>query len=285
LTRLWHIRAPLLICFLVYARYSQFARREQTVIKCEVKAAPANLLGSSGCQVCFFKGGDMSYGYEINELAKEESWRMFRIIGEFVEGFDKLSGIEPAVTIYGSSRLGVDDELYAETEEIAYRLGQSGFSIVTGGGPGVMEAANKGARKAGVTSVGLNISLPEEQVCNAYTTRSITFDHFFTRKVMLVKYAVAFVIMPGGLGTLDELTEVLTLMQTHKTKPFPVVLFNSEFWKGFLDWLRSSVLFRKYVSEKDFDLLRVLDRPEEVVEAIQRWYVGHEVIGKKALLK
>jgi len=227
----------------------------------------------------------MPYGYEINELAKEESWRMFRIMGELVEGFDNLSGIEPAVTIYGSSRLGVEDELYAETGEIAYRLGQLGFSIVTGGGPGVMEAANKGARKAGVTSVGLNISLPEEQVCNDYTTKSITFDHFFTRKVMLVKYAIAFVIMPGGLGTLDELTEVLTLMQTHKIKPFPVVLFNSEFWQGFLGWLRSSVLSRKYISESDFDLLRVLDSPEEVVEAIRRWYVGHEVVGRKALLK
>jgi uncharacterized protein (TIGR00730 family) len=227
----------------------------------------------------------MPYGYEINELAKEESWRMFRIIGEFVEGFDNLSSIEPAVTIYGSARLGADDQLYVETEEIAYRLGQLGFSIVTGGGPGVMEAANKGARKAGVTSVGLNISLPEEQVCNAYTTKSITFDHFFTRKVMLVKYAVAFVIIPGGLGTLDELTEVLTLIQTHKIKPFPVVLFNSEFWEGFLDWLRSSVLSRNYVSESDFDLLRVLDRPDEVVEAIRKWYVRHEVTGRKALLK
>jgi hypothetical protein len=225
----------------------------------------------------------MAYGYEINELAKGESWRMFRIIGEFVEGFDKLSGIEPAVTIYGSSRLPADDELYTETEEIAYRLGQLGFSIVSGGGPGVMEAANKGAKRAGVASVGLNISLPEEQVSNAYATKSITFDHFFTRKVMLVKYAVAFVIMPGGLGTLDELTEVLTLMQTHKIKPFPVVLFRSEFWHGFLDWLRSSVLSRNYISEDDFELLRVLDRTDEVVEAIRRWYVGHEVIGEKAL--
>jgi len=227
----------------------------------------------------------MSYRYEINELAKEESWRMFRIIGELVEGFDSLAGIEPAVTIYGSSKLRVDDKLYAETEEIAYRLGQLGLSIVTGGGPGVMEAANKGARKAGVASVGLNISLPEEQVCNAYATRSITFHHFFTRKVMLVKYAVAFVIMPGGLGTLDELTEILTLMQTHKIKPFPVILFSGEFWKGFLDWLRSSVLSRNYISEKDFELLRVLDRPDEVVEAIRRWYVGHEVIGEKVLHK
>jgi uncharacterized protein (TIGR00730 family) len=277
--------AYVLICIFTYATYSQIARREQAVIKFRIKVAQAGLLDSAGCYLCFLKGGDMSYGYEINELAKEESWRMFRIIGEFVEGFDNLSGIEPAVTIYGSARLRADDELYAETEEIAYLLGQLGFSIVTGGGPGVMEAANKGAQRAGVTSVGLNISLPEEQVCNAYSTRSITFNHFFTRKVMLVKYAVAFVIMPGGLGTLDEVTEVLTLIQTHKIKPFPVVLYNSEFWKGFLDWLRSSVLSRKYVSEDDFDLLRVLDRPDDVVEAIRRWYVGHEVIGQKALPK
>ncbi len=225
----------------------------------------------------------MPYEYEINELAKEESWRMFRIIGEFVEGFDNLSGIEPAVTVYGSARLKAGDELYAATEEIAWRLGQLGFSIVTGGGPGVMEAANKGGRRAGVTSVGLNISLPEEQVCNPYATKSITFNHFFTRKVMLVKYAEAFVIMPGGLGTLDEVTEILTLMQTHKIKPFPVILFNGEFWRGLLDWLRSAVLSRRYISKKDFDLLRVLDRPDEVAEAIQRWHVGHEVIGRKAL--
>jgi uncharacterized protein (TIGR00730 family) len=232
-----------------------------------------------------FEGGDMSYGYEINELAKEESWWMFRIIGELVEGFDSLAGIEPAVTIYGSSVLKTDDKLYTETEEIAYQLGQLGFSIVTGGGPGVMEAANKGALRAGVTSVGLNISLPEEQVSNVYTTKSLTFHHFFTRKVMLVKYAVAFVIMPGGLGTLDELTEVLTLIQTHKIKPFPVILFDSKFWGGFLDWLKGSVLSRNYISEKDFDLLRVLDSPDEVAEAIRRWHIGHEVVGRKALLK
>ena len=226
----------------------------------------------------------MPYGYEINDLAKEESWRMFRIMGELVEGFDKLSGIEPAVTIYGSARLGVDDELYARTEEIARRLGEAGFSIITGGGPGVMEAANKGALEAGVKSVGLNIELPEEQVCNAYTTKSLTFSHFFARKVMLVKYAIAFVIIPGGLGTLDELTEVLTLMQTHKIRPFPVILFSSEYWKGFLGWLRSSTLARGFVSEDDLDLLRVCDHPDEVTEAVQRWYTKHEVVGRKVLL-
>lgn len=227
----------------------------------------------------------MLYGYEINDLAKEESWRMFRIIGELVEGFDKLSGIEPAVTIYGSARLRADDELYAQTEEIARRLGELGFSIITGGGPGVMEAANKGALKAGVTSVGLNIEMPEEQPCNPYSTKSITFSHFFVRKVMLVKYAIAFVIMPGGLGTLDELTEVLSLIQTHKIKPFPVLLFNSLYWKGFLEWLQSSALARGYISEDDLDLLRVCDHPDEVIEAVQKWYMKQEVVGRRALLK
>jgi hypothetical protein len=227
----------------------------------------------------------MAYEYEINQLVKEESWRMFRIIGEFVEGFDKLSGIEPAVSIYGSARLQPGDKLYAQTEEIARRLGELGFSIVTGGGPGVMEAANKGAHEAGVNSVGLNIDLPEEQLCNPYANRSITFRHFFVRKVMLVKYASAFIIMPGGLGTLDELTEILTLIQTSKIKPFPVILFDSQFWKGFLDWLRNPVLANGYVSEEDFNLLRVCDTPDAVIEAVQKWYIKQEIVGRKAVTK
>jgi uncharacterized protein (TIGR00730 family) len=227
----------------------------------------------------------MPQGYEINDLAKEESWRLFRVIGEMVEGFDKLSGIEPAVTIYGSAQLKAEDELYARTEEIANRLGQLGFGIITGGGPGVMEAANKGALKAGVTSVGLNITLPVEQVCNPFTTKSMTFNHFFVRKVMLVKYATAFIIMPGGMGTLDELTEVLTLMQTHKIRPFPVLLFDGQYWKGFLDWMRNSVLAREFISENDFNLLRVCDRVDEVIEAVQKWYIKQEIVGRKAVLK
>jgi len=227
----------------------------------------------------------MSQEYEINDLAKEESWRMFRIMGELVEGFDKLSGIEPAVTIYGSAQLKAEDELYIQVEEIANRLGQMGFSIITGGGPGVMEAANKGALRAGVTSVGLNINLPEDQACNPYTTKSITFNHFFVRKVMLVKYATAFIIMPGGLGTLDELTEVLTLMQTHKIRPFPVLLFKGQYWKGFLDWLKSCVFARGFISEKDLNLLRICDYPDEVIEAVQRWYIKQEIVGRKALIK
>ena len=227
----------------------------------------------------------MAYEYEINQLVKEESWRLFRIIGEFVEGFDKLSGIEPAVSIYGSARIQPGDKLYAQTEEIARRLGELGFSIVTGGGPGVMEAANKGAREAGVTSIGLNIDLPEEQLCNPYANRTMTFRHFFVRKVMLVKYTTAFVMMPGGLGTLDELTEVLTLIQTHKIKPFPVILFDSQFWKGFLDWLRSPVLANGYVSEEDFNLLRVCDTPDAVIEAVQKWYIKQEIVGRKAVTR
>ena len=226
----------------------------------------------------------MADGYEINDLAKEESWRMFRIIGEMVEGFDKLSGIEPAVTIYGSARIVPQDELYSQTVEIARRLGELGFSIITGGGPGIMEAANKGAAEAGVKSIGLNIELPIEQACNAYATKVITFKHFFVRKVMLVKYAIAFVIMPGGLGTLDELTEILTLIQTHKIKPFPVILYDSKFWKGFQEWLRGTVLARGYVSEVDFDLLRICDDPTDVVETVQKWYIKQEVAGRKAIV-
>jgi uncharacterized protein (TIGR00730 family) len=225
----------------------------------------------------------MAYEYEINELAREESWRMFRIIGELVEGFDELANVAPAVSIYGSARIREGDELYKQTEEIARRLGKMGFSIITGGGPGVMEAANKGAMEAGVTSVGLNIRLPEEQACNVYSTKAITFNHFFVRKIMLVKYASAFIIMPGGLGTLDELTEVLTLMQTLKIKPFPVVLFDSVYWKGFLDWLRDSALSRGFISEEDFDLLRICDRFDEVIDAVRKWHVKHEIIGKKAV--
>jgi uncharacterized protein (TIGR00730 family) len=227
----------------------------------------------------------MPYGYEINDLAKEESWRMFRILGELVEGFDKLSGIGPAVTIYGSARIKADDELFKQTEEIARRLGELGFAIITGGGPGVMEAANKGAREAGVVSVGLNIELPEEQACNPYATKTMTFNHFFVRKVMLVKYATAFVIMPGGLGTLDEVTEVLTLIQTHKIRPFPVLLFNGSYWGGFLDWMQNFALAKGYISEEDFKLVRVCDHVDNIVESVQRWYIKQELIGRKALLR
>jgi uncharacterized protein (TIGR00730 family) len=227
----------------------------------------------------------MDREYQINELQKEESWRMFRIIGEFVEGFDRLSGIGPSVSIYGSARIKPEDELYKQTQETARRLGESGFTIITGGGPGVMEAANKGAREAGVNSIGLNIELPAMQTCNDYTTQTITFKHFFVRKVMLVKYATAFIIMPGGLGTMDELTEVLTLIQTKMIKPFPVILFSATYWKGFLDWLKTTVLSDGMISEEDFSLLRICESPVEAAEIVQKWYIKQEIVGRKALVR
>jgi uncharacterized protein (TIGR00730 family) len=227
----------------------------------------------------------MPQEYEINELAKEESWRMFRIIGELVEGFDRLSGVEPAVSIYGSARVKPGDKLYQKTEEIAHHLGKAGFSIITGGGPGVMEAANKGASRAGVKSVGVNIELPEEQMPNTYSNISLSLRHFFVRKVLLVKYATAFVIMPGGLGTLDELTEVLTLMQTHKIRPFPVLLYDSDYWNGFLDWLRNCTLDKGFISEEDLHLLRVCDDTDEIVDAVNKWYRKQEIAGKSPVAR
>lgn len=222
-------------------------------------------------------------GYEINDLAKEESWRLFRILGELVEGFDHLASVQPAVTIYGSARIKEEHPMYKKTEEIAYRLGKLGFSIITGGGSGVMEAGNKGARAAGVTSVGLNIMLPEEQKPNPYANISLTFHHFFVRKVMLVKYATAFVLMPGGLGTLDEMTEVLTLIQTHKIKPFPVILVNAEFWKGFGNWLRKVVLPAGYISPEDLNLVRVTDDVEEIASIVMTWHKEQRTMGEELL--
>jgi uncharacterized protein (TIGR00730 family) len=221
--------------------------------------------------------------YEINALEKEESWRLFRYIGELVEGFDKLSGIEPAVTIYGSAVVTPDQPDYQNAKQIAYLLGKQGFNIVTGGGPGMMEAANLGASEAGVKSVGLNIALPQEQKANAYTNLNITFNHFFVRKIMLVKYATAFVIMPGGLGTLDEVTEVLTLIQTNKIKPFPVILFNSGFWRGFLDWLQNTTLVTGYISDSDLGLLRISDQPDDVQNIVSSWYLRQAITGRRAI--
>jgi uncharacterized protein (TIGR00730 family) len=225
----------------------------------------------------------MNNEYEINQMAKEDSWRMFRIIGEFVEGFDSLAGIVPAVTIYGSARTKPDTELFKQAEETAYLLGKAGFNIMTGGGPGIMEAANMGARRAGVKSVGLNIQLPVDQACNVYADKTITFHHFFIRKVMLVKYATAFIAMPGGLGTMDELTEVLNLIQTYKIKPFPVIMYSSQYWSGLLDWLKNTVMAQGNISPEDFDLLRVFDAPKEIAAAVKTWYTKQEFSGRKAL--
>jgi uncharacterized protein (TIGR00730 family) len=225
----------------------------------------------------------MADKYEINAFGKEESWRLFRYIGEFVGGFDKLSNIAPAVTVYGSAVATPEMADYQNARQIAYLLGKQGFTIVTGGGPGLMEAANLGASVAGVKSVGLNIELPKEQKYNLYSNLNLSFDHFAVRKVMLVKYATAFVVMPGGLGTLDELMEVLTLIQTKKIKPFPVILFNSHFWSGLLEWLRNTVLVPGYISELDLQLLRISDEPADVQDIVSNWYLRQAIVGRRAI--
>jgi hypothetical protein len=210
--------------------------------------------------------------YEINQLEKEDSWRMFRIIGELVEGFDTLSRITPAVTVFGSSRARPGDFAYDTAEAIGREIAKADFTVITGGGPGVMEAASKGAVEAGGKAVGLNIELPLEQKSNPYVTQSLNFHHFFVRKVMLVKYATAFVLLPGGFGTLDELFETVTLIQTHKIRPFPMILVGWDYWRGLIDWLHDHAVARGFLNASDLDFLTVTDSPTEVVEHITRFY-------------
>jgi uncharacterized protein (TIGR00730 family) len=206
--------------------------------------------------------------YVIDEITARDTWRIFRIMSELVEGFDSLSHVGPSVTIFGSKRCKPGDHEYQLAESLAFKLAQSGFAIITGGGPGIMEAGNKGAKAAGGTSVGLNIKLPAEQGPNPYQTLSLDFRYFFLRKVMFVKYAMAFVILPGGFGTIDELFEALTLMQTNKIKRFPLYLVGSEFWTGLVDWLRDTVVKRGLLMEDELSLVSVIDDPDELVRQI-----------------
>lgn len=200
-----------------------------------------------------------------------DSWRMFRIMGEFVEGFDSMSAINvPAVTIYGSARVAPENPWYQKAEAIAKNLVQEGYGVITGGGPGIMEAANKGAYEAGGISVGLNISLPHEQAPNPYANMSVHFDYFFIRKVMFMKYSMAFICMPGGFGSLDELFEALTLIQTKKIRPFPIILVDSSYWRGLLEWMKDQLIAQKTIAEKDLSLIHVVDDPAEVVEIIKQ---------------
>ena len=207
--------------------------------------------------------------YMINEANVENSWRLFHILAEFVEGFEALSDCGPAVSIFGSTRVKPGDEVYQKAEQIGRLLALSGFSVITGGGPGVMEAANKGAAEAGAKSIGLNIQLPMEQKPNPYANLSLSFRYFFVRKVMFVKHAVAFVILPGGFGTMDELMEAATLIQTRRIKPFPVILVGSDYWKGFLDWMRAVALREGKISPEDMDIFQIIDQPEEIVRVIK----------------
>ncbi len=201
-------------------------------------------------------------------VVKGEAWRVFRIMGEFVEGFDELMRLGPAVSIFGSARTPPGDPGYEQCKETARLLGEAGFSIITGGGPGMMEAANAGAREAGAPSVGLNIELPFEQDLNQFADLKIHFRYFFVRKTMFVKYAQAFVIFPGGFGTLDELFESLTLIQTGKIRNFPLVLFGSAYWQGLLEWLKATVQKEGKISPDDLDLIKVTDAPQEAVDHI-----------------
>ena len=211
-----------------------------------------------------------------DDFTHEDPWRIFRIMSEFVEGFEVLSEVGEAVSIFGSSRTHPKDKYYGKyyklTEDIAYHLAKAGFAIITGSGPGMMEAANKGARRAKGRSIGLNIEIPLEQKSNRYVDTLVDFHYFFIRKVMFVKYAKAFVITPGGFGTLDELFEAINLIQTERIGKFPVVLAGREYWQGMLDWLKSTVLKRGNVSSCDMDIFRVIDNPKEIVKYINSFY-------------
>jgi uncharacterized protein (TIGR00730 family) len=203
-----------------------------------------------------------------SQASAREAWRMFEIIAEFVTATERLQTIQPAVSIFGSARMTPENPYYRSAEEIARRLSEAGFAVISGGGPGIMEAVNKGAYEASSPSVGLNIELPHEQGTNAFQDVSHTFQHFFARKVMFVKHSCAFVMMPGGFGTLDELMEVLTLIQTGKIRRIPVILVHSPFWKGLLDWVEGTLLEQGMIGIDDPKLFRVIDDPQSVVNAI-----------------
>jgi len=207
-----------------------------------------------------------------SQSSAREAWRMFEIIAEFVTATERLQAIQPAVAIFGSARMTPGHPYYKVAEDIARRLSDAGFAVIYGGGPGIMEAANKGAYAGTSPSVGLNIQLPHEQSANTYQDLEHTFQHFFARKVMFVKQSCAFVMMPGGYGTMDELMEVLTLVQTAKIRRVPVILFNSRFWQGLVDWIRGTLLAEGMIGVDDPDLLQVTDDPQAVVDAIFNHY-------------
>jgi uncharacterized protein (TIGR00730 family) len=203
---------------------------------------------------------------------KREAWKIFQIIAEFVDGFEQLSHVRPAVSVYGSARLKEDHPDYQRAEAISLALSNAGFSVISGGGPGIMEAANKGAFKGASSSIGLNIQLPHEQHSNNYQDISLNFRHFFARKVMFVKYATAYVVLPGGFGTLDELAEILTLIQTEKSRKIPIILINKEFWSGLIDWFSNSLLAAGTIAEDDLNIFQICETPDEVLTAIFDFY-------------
>lgn len=213
----------------------------------------------------------MDRQYVIDAMTVGDTWRMFRIMAEFVEGFEHLADLPPAVSIFGSARVGPESQEYQMAERLARMLVEKGYAVITGGGPGIMEAANKGAAEAGGQSVGLNIELPFEQKPNPYANLQLNFRYFFVRKVMFVKYAIAYVVMPGGFGTVDELFEAVTLIQTNKIKPFPVILMVKRYWEGLMKWIRETMLKEGKICQKDVELFHLTDDPEEVVEIVDKF--------------
>ncbi|MCD6486335.1 MAG: TIGR00730 family Rossman fold protein [Syntrophobacterales bacterium] len=211
--------------------------------------------------------------YIVDALSVDESWRVFRIMAEFVEAIEELSEIGHAVSIFGSAREAPGGRYYEKAREVARILGEEGFGVITGGGPGIMEAANRGASEAGARSVGMNIQLPFEQKPNTYANINIAYKYFFVRKVMFVKYAMAYIILPGGFGTMDELFEALTLIQTKRIRSFPVVLMGSEYWDGLMDWIKKIMLPEGKMSEEDLELIQVIDEPDQVVRHIKKFVI------------
>ena len=215
-----------------------------------------------------------------NETKTNDSWSIFKIMGEFVEGYEKLSAIGPCISIFGSARTKPEEKYYKLAKEISQAIVERGYGVITGGGPGIMEAANKGAKKGNGKSVGLNIDLPFEQKPNSYIDHDklINFDYFFVRKVMFVKYAQGFIVLPGGFGTLDETFEALTLIQTHKIGKFPVILVGSSFWKGLIKWLKEILMDQeKTISPEDMDLMKIVDTPQEAVDEINKFYNNYKL--------
>jgi len=208
----------------------------------------------------------------MQDRQAKDTWTVFKIMGEFVEGFETLRPVWPAVSVFGGARVRRAHPFYGQAVRVSQALSEAGFAVITGGGPGLMEGANKGAQRGEGRSIGLNIKLPHEQMPNKYADLVIHFNYFFARKVMFMKYACAFVALPGGFGTLDEIFEALTLKQTHKIHDFPVILFGRRYWAGLLEWLRESGLKEKTISKRDLQLLNVTDDPDEVVDIIQRYY-------------
>lgn len=215
----------------------------------------------------------MEKQYVLDNMTIRDSWRLFHIMAEFAEGFESLADIQPAITFFGSARCRKGDDLYENTYKLAKLVSKNGFNIITGGGPGVMEAANKGAKEAGMKSVGINIELPFEQKPNPYTTTQLSVRYFFVRKVLFLKYAMAYIVMPGGFGTLDEFSEALTLIQTKKMRPFPIILVGSSYWTGLIEWIKTSMLDTGRISKEDLEIFRIIDDPQEIVDYVKKFVI------------